>query len=309
MTRPLATIGNVNVDLIMGPVEPWPAPGSETFCAHDDLRVGGSAGNTALAWIGMGVPFQIAASTGDDRFGDWLNEALGGHAARWTRAAAQTTVSVGLTHPGDERSFFTTNGHLPLLTWVQVEAMIDWPALAGGTLLLCGCFLMPALAAEYAALFDRADAGGIAVALDTGWPPGGWTNAVRAQTMDWVARCGVVLFNEVEATSLTGVADLDAAAETLARAMPDGAIVVIKLGVNGALAHRAGITVRRSAPRVEVRDTIGAGDVFNAALLAALADDASLDRALERAVQTASLAVSTEPRRYTMTMEAVDEQA
>jgi len=309
MTRPLATVGNVNVDLIMGPVDPWPAPGQETFCAYDELRVGGSAGNAALAWRGLGVPFEIAANTGDDRFGDWLNEALGRHAAGWTRAAAQTTVSVGLTHPGGERSFFTTNGHLPLLTWPEVEAMLDWPALAGGTLLLCGCFLMPGLSRDYPALFDRADALGITMALDTGWPPGGWTDALRAETMSWVARCGVVLFNEVEATSLTGLSDLDAAAEALTGAMPDGAIAAIKLGPNGALAHSAGRTFRRPAPDVVVRDTIGAGDVFNAGLLAALADDVPLDRALENAVQTASLAVSTEPRRYAVTMEVADEQA
>ena len=29
--RPLAVVGNVNIDLIMGPVKPWPTPGTEIY--------------------------------------------------------------------------------------------------------------------------------------------------------------------------------------------------------------------------------------------------------------------------------------
>ncbi|TGW06294.1 carbohydrate kinase family protein, partial [Mesorhizobium sp. M2D.F.Ca.ET.145.01.1.1] len=70
--RPLAVIGNVNVDLIVGPVAPWPKAGTETVVDHDELRVGGQAGNTGLAWQALGVDFAIAANVGDDQFGHWL---------------------------------------------------------------------------------------------------------------------------------------------------------------------------------------------------------------------------------------------
>ena len=79
--RPLAVIGNVNVDLILGPAEPWPKPGTEIIVDHDELRVGGSAGNAALAWEGLGVDFQIAANVGNDQFGHWLRQAFGKHGA------------------------------------------------------------------------------------------------------------------------------------------------------------------------------------------------------------------------------------
>ena len=75
--RPLAVIGNVNVDLIVGPVAPWPKAGTETVVDHDELRVGGQAGNTALAWQALDVDFDIAANVGDDQFGRWLREAFG----------------------------------------------------------------------------------------------------------------------------------------------------------------------------------------------------------------------------------------
>ena len=61
--RPLAVIGNVNVDLIMGPAAPWPQPGTEIIVDHDELRVGGSAGNAALA-VGEGAREALAPAPG-----------------------------------------------------------------------------------------------------------------------------------------------------------------------------------------------------------------------------------------------------
>jgi fructokinase len=53
-------------------------------------------------------------------------------------------------------------------------------------------------------------------------------------------------------------------------------LVVVTLGEKGALGVSAGANVQVTAPRVEVVDTIGAGDVFGAALLAWLQDHGAL---------------------------------
>ena len=45
-------------------------------------------------------------------------------------------------------------------------------------------------------------------------------------------------------------------------------------------------------------DTVGAGDVFNAGLLAGLAADLPLPRCVSIATSAASLAITTSPRRY-----------
>ncbi|KAA8608957.1 carbohydrate kinase [Salipiger aestuarii] len=295
--RPLATVGNVNVDLILGPLAPWPQPGTEALCPQDDTRIGGAAGNAALAWQAMGVPFQIGASTGSDMYGDWLRAGFGDMAARWPRAPGRTTLSVGVTHPDGERTFLTTAGHLPGLSWRDVERQIDWPALAGGRLLLCGCFLSPGLAAGYDALFDRCAAHGIGVALDTGWPLDGWSAPTRLTTLTWVARSEILLLNEIEAMHLSGAADVDTALEALAAHMPDGGIAAIKRGPLGAIAMHRGRRYGAAAPPVTVIDTIGAGDIFNAAFLAELAQG-DVATALARATRIASRAVSTHPRQY-----------
>lgn len=301
MTRPLATVGNVNVDLILGPIAPWPTPGTEVLCADDDLRVGGSAGNAALAWQAMNVPFQCAANTGNDHFGDWLRKGFGPGALSWSRTNGPTTLSVGITHPDAERTFYTTMGHLPELDWPQVDAQLDWAALSGGILLLCGCFLTERLAEHYDALFDRAQDAGVKVALDTGWPLPGWTTDVRHAVEGWVARSTIVLLNEIEATNLTGQDDAPGALAALAQRLPQDGIAVIKCGPRGAIASHHGQTFVASAPKVRVQDTIGAGDVFNAAFLAELAKGAEIDIALTAAVGVASTAISTNPRVYSET--------
>ena len=297
--RPLAVIGNVNVDLILGPADPWPTPGTEIMVDYDELRVGGSAGNAALTWRGLGVDFQIAANIGNDQFGTWLREGFGALAEAWPVAPTGTTLSVGITHPNGERTFFTTRGHIGALKWPEVAAMLDTARLKGGMVILCGSFLTDALVAEYDAVFAWAKANDIAIALDTGWPIDGWTDANRTKARQWLSNCQIALFNEVETTQLADIDDPSEAARSLKALMRQDATVVVKRGPGGALAIGPdNELVATAAPVVSVADTIGAGDVFNAGFLAALAAGHPLEKSLSAGVRIASTAISTVPRRY-----------
>jgi sugar/nucleoside kinase (ribokinase family) len=297
--KPLAVIGNVNVDLIMGPASPWPHPGTEILVDHSEIRVGGAAGNTALAWRACGQAFTMAANVGGDHFGRWLAGEFGPLAENWPVSKKPTTLSVGITHPDGERTFFTTRGHLPQFSLGDVLSMLDGTALAGGYALLCGSFLTDALTRDYEALFDWADDHRISVALDTGWPLDGWTDLNCAAATSWLKRSRLTLMNEIEVTRLSGEQDPLAAALSLQRVMPDGAIVVVKRGPDGALClDAAGELHRAAAPQVKVVDTIGAGDVFNAGFLSALAAGQPLADCLAAGVTIASRAISTHPRSY-----------
>lgn len=294
--RALAVIGNVNVDLIMGPVAPWPRSGTEVMLAHDDLRPGGSAGNTALAWAGLGLPHRIAASVGDDLFGQWLASAFAPQSRGWTRSPGKTTLSVGLTHPDGERTFFTMRGHLPAMAWSDLRPQID--GLADGILLLCGGFLTDGLAADYPAIFAWAAERRVEVALDPGWPSGGWGASEKARLKHWAASAHHLLLNEVEALALTGATQLDEALAALVALMPAGGTAVIKAGPRGALARQGANNAHAAAPAVDVIDTIGAGDIFNAGYLSAIARGADLATALAAGTALSSRAISTNPRHY-----------
>jgi len=299
--RALATLGNVNVDLIIGPTAPWPQLGTEVLVAHDDLRPGGAAGNAALAWAGLGVPFLVASNVGDDALGRWLSDAFIPHSSRWSTSATSTTISVGLTHPDDERTVFTTRGHLPALSWDEARAQLDvlgGERLDGGLLLLCGSFLTDRLTADYPAIFAWARARGVEVALDPGWPVAGWTEAEKARVASWLACTQHLLVNEVEATAMSGRDGVADAMLVLAAVMPHDATVVVKSGPGGANGWRAGAVAHATAPAVQVIDTIGAGDIFNAGYLLAVAEGGALPDSMAAGVALASKAISTSPRAY-----------
>jgi len=299
-TRPLAIIGNVNVDIIVGDCPPVLHPGTESMVSHGDVRPAGCVGNTALAWMAMDVPFQAAANTGNDMFGDWLRAIFRAHSSTWPRESCATTFSVGIAHPDSERTFLTTHGHIARLSLDEVKRALDLQALKGGIALLVGGFLMDRLASEYAGLFDLLADHEIDVALDTGWPIAGWTGEIRGQCLSWVAHSRHLLLNEVELLSLFEVADVEDAMQAAGKVMPKGGHVIAKRGPLGASALSGGRLVHAPAPSVTAVDTIGAGDVFNAGYLAAFARGEPVQSAIAAGVATASRAISTHPRDYGM---------
>jgi sugar/nucleoside kinase (ribokinase family) len=91
--------------------------------------------------------------------------------------------------------------------------------------------------------------------------------------------------------------------ERLVGILPPGATIIVKQGSAGAMgkvcADRKGVDIIRvAAPVITPVDTIGAGDVFNAGYLAAVAGGMDLRSSIEAGVAIASRAVSTLPRRY-----------
>lgn len=99
----------------------------------------------------------------------------------------------------------------------------------------------------------------------------------------------VFLPNETEAKALTGEQDIEAALTTLARHCKT---VVIKCGADGAIAFDKGRIHRSPALSVDVFDTTGAGDSFNAGFVHGLLHEPDFCSALDVAVICGSLAVT-----------------
>ena len=291
-------IGNVNVDIIMGPLAPWPRPGTESILPQSEIRAGGAAGISALTLQALGARYQMICNIGDDMFGRWLSEAFGAAGRGWPKTSLHTTVSVGLTHPGGERTFLTTVGHLSAMGLSDALQLVPARAGKGDVALLCGGFVSPRLIDSYEALIAALAERGFALALDTGWPSGGWIEATRRRVTGWLAACDHVLLNEIESCGLSGEPEVEAAAHWIARRTKPGATVVVKRGRLGASAWQKDESRNAPAPAVHVIDTIGAGDVFNASYLHARLRGLGLAAALSEGVAAASAAVSTSPRRY-----------
>jgi ribokinase len=110
-----------------------------------------------------------------------------------------------------------------------------------------------------------------------------------------LAEADVITPNGLEARALLGASaqsgpDWDDAARRLLARGPGG--VVITLGAEGCLVAEGETITRIAARRVAAVDTVGAGDAFNGALAAALAEGRSLAAAAAWAAAAAALAVT-----------------
>lgn len=294
MSAPILVLGNVNVDYVLGPVDGWPAIGTEVEVERAEMRAGGSAGNTALALSGLGEPHLLVASTGDDPNGVWLRGEFDAAMCDWIDDRGMTTTTVGIVHKGGDRAFFTTPGHLHRLTPAVLLARVPEAPRRGAVAILSGNLLMPAIRDATSDILRELHARGWMTAIDPGWPPQGWTPALRKQFVQWLALADHALLNGEEVRALGG----EGGAERIAGLMRPDATLMIKYGPAGAVALRAGIHHVVPAPAVEVIDTVGAGDAFNAAYLAAIAAGAPVEAALANGVNVASRAISTHPRSY-----------
>jgi hypothetical protein len=172
--RPLAVIGNVNVDLILGPAEPWPKAGTEIIVDHDELRVGGAAGNSALAWkasasTSRSPPMSATTSSAagyakPSGRGRELAGAAGGNDALRRHHASGRRAH--LLHDARPPAAFQPRRRFRRSRWLPAIRRLR-PSLR----------LVPDRRsdADYDAFFDWAEKHRITVALDTGWPLEGWT--------------------------------------------------------------------------------------------------------------------------------------
>jgi sugar/nucleoside kinase (ribokinase family) len=125
-----------------------------------------------------------------------------------------------------------------------------------------------------AAVLATARAAGATTSLDTNWDPAGRWGDERLSAA--IAQVNVLLPNEAEALRLSRASSLDDAVRTLVAVGPR---LVVKLGGRGVLCADGAIRHRVSLPAVTPVDATGAGDCFNAGLIAGLLTGLELPQA------------------------------
>jgi sugar/nucleoside kinase (ribokinase family) len=280
--------GDANLDLVLrGDVVPRFGQ-AEQLLDGADLVLGSSAGICAAGLARLGVDTALVARVGADVFGARTRELLADAGVDTSAVAVTeepTGVSVILSAP-DDRAILTLTGALASLTGEDVRAALES---TGATHLhVASFFLVPQLARELPEVLGRARERGVTTSLDTNWDP--------AERWHGVAEClphlDVLLPNAQEALALARAlgddpADAVAASVALARRGP---LVVVKDGAEGGFAARPDGTVVRAAGLVlDVVDTTGAGDSFDAGFLAAWLDGLSLEEAVRWAAVAGSL--------------------
>ena len=293
----LTVIGDVGVDVVLGPIERWPAVGTETLMDHSELRPGGSAGNAALAASYLGIPCRLLSLVGNDSLGTWLAEQFQQLNPALPVCELATSVSVGIIHACGERTFLTTRGHLEAFDYPHVHPFLSRARHRPSIVLLSGVFLTPKLRRHYTRVMDEIAALGYQLALDTGWPSGNWNDELRQEMLGWVERCDHVLLNEMEVASLGDRSDFREAMLNVGQRLKPGATLIVKNGAQGAVGLQNGATAQANAVATAVFDTIGAGDSFNAGYLVARLNGHDLGGALDAGCRSAASIISRFPRR------------
>lgn len=292
---PLLILGGTTTDIILPNVPRLPAWPSHTEFTATNLvllrtppivTLGGNGANAAYIATRCGARVTLHTQLGDDPFGTlartWL-ESVHCRVVSTPRATAGTPLNVTAANTRRQRAtFFYSAAPLPAVTRFATPAPSH--------LLICGWPHppLPAIARTLRAAQRRH----IVTVLDIGPLLGRLPSLVALRPV--FAALDLFLANEHELLRLTRTRTLPAAFAKLRRTFAGD--IVVKRGADGALwlpasASPTSPPYHTPGHRVRPHNTIGAGDTFNGALLAAL--DRALDypTALRLACATAASVV------------------
>ncbi len=263
----LLLIGDCNPDVLVLGGDVTPAFGQEEKLVDSmALVVGGSASITAIAAARLGLRVALAAAVGDDPAGNFMLAELAGAGVDTSGVAIRAKLPTGMTvalSRGEDRAILTAEGAIPTLTAADVPGDLISRA---RHVHVSGYFLVQrTLGPGLPALLAAAHAAGASTSLDTNWDPAGTWGA--GFFPDVLAQTDLLLPNEAEALRLAAADTLPDAVASLTRA---GGAVAVKLGARGALYAAGAVRYLATAPPASPVDTTGAGDCFNAGLLAGL---------------------------------------
>lgn len=278
MIPEIVVFGSLNMDLVVRVAQ---APrGGETLQGRSFFtNPGGKGANQAVACARQGARVAMVGCVGEDDFGKALRAALAadGIAVAQVRTGGESTgvAVVMVDDQGENR--------ITIVPGANALVKADAEALAGRYLLLQCEVPMPEVVR--AAQVMRAK--GATVVMNPA--------PVCSLPDELWPLVDILVMNEIEASELAGLPVADpataaAAATSLRRRGP--ATTIVTLGSQGVLvADEAGCRHFPALP-VQVVDTTAAGDTFIGALCAARVAGQSMDAAVRRGIQAATICVT-----------------
>ena len=275
--------GELNPDLVLASLTAAPQPGREVVARDFALRLGSSSAICASGLAKLGDDVAFLGKAGDDVFGRFCVEQLAAAGVDVSLVRADPSLQTGLTVSisDRDRALVTYPGAMEGL---RANEATDCLLAQFRHLHVSAYFLQRGLKPGLPCLFRRARALGLTTSFDPGHDPyNEWGGEIRYVFHD----TSVLLLNEVELELTTGARDIEQGLGALAT---DSTIAVVKLGARGSAALDArGAIERTPAMEVEVLDTTGAGDSFNAGFLHGWLRGWSLAKALRSGVVCGSL--------------------
>lgn len=254
--------GELNADLVMSGLPSLPVLGRELVGNDFRIVMGSSSAITAARLAALGAEVDFAGLAGDDDIGRFVLGELAGFGVGTSHvrliSETPTGVTIILTYSSD-RAMMTYPG-----TTTVTDGASLTPDLLGQYqhLHVGSFFLQTSLQPRLARIFASAHELGLTTSLDVGWDP--YEDWSRNRYLGPVlVETDYFLPNEVETQALLNGEDQP---EMLAERV--FGTLLVKQGGKGAAAYdaRGKLAAVPTLP-VEVVDTTGAGDAFNAGFL------------------------------------------
>lgn len=283
----LVVVGELNVDLIFSGLNSFPSLGKEILANNFEITLGSSSAIFACGISNLGTKVGFIGKLGKDTYGeivlDWLKRYQVDTSGIIIDPKIQTGITLSLSYPQD-RALITYLGSISSL----VLKNVDFGYLENARHLhLSSYFLQSGIRKDCVKLFEQAKKKGLTISFDTGYDPQDkWDDDVR-ETLRFV---DIFLPNEMEAKKISGQDDIENSLEYLSKLAKN---VVIKLGSQGAIGiDEKGNKIYEKAFPVEVVDTTGAGDSFNAGFIYGFLNKKSFGECLKLANACGAISVT-----------------
>lgn len=280
----IIVIGSSNTDMVVRS-ERLPRPGESVIGGGFMMAGGGKGANQAVAVARMGHRVIFTAALGRDMFGDAAvssYQRFGIDTSYIVRKDAPSGVALIMVDSAGQNSISVALGANNSLSTEDIRGVLEQVEKDDIVLLQ-----LEVPMATVDAAVDIAAAKGARVVLNPA--PAAM---VSEQTL---SKLYLITPNQTEAQTLTGIEVKDEATASLAaQVLCSRGVgrVVITMGSLGAYLYEEGRGEMIEARKVAAVDTTAAGDVYNGALCAALAEGKSLREALTFATKASAISVT-----------------
>lgn len=303
--------GDANVDILVHYPRFLNAERTRVEWPNPEVVGGGTSSNTAAALAKLGVGVSFIGTVGDDTFGRFVRadfEELGIDASGLVTNGSLNTVGVF--------AFIDETGERYLWGWPRVDQsfkVIDESSVDFDLVRSAAWFHSSGMSLTYGTsarstlsrIYREAHEAGVPTSIDLNLRvDDGVLDPDFASALEQVINdVDYVLGSGPDEFAYLGQGTWLENARVLAT---EGKTVVVRDGANGSLAIVGDELVRAPAYEVEVEDTVGAGDVFNAGFISAMLDGEGLPAALAKGNGVSGYSVARKGARNTPTISQLE---
>ncbi|MBX6361068.1 MAG: carbohydrate kinase family protein [Acidobacterium ailaaui] len=255
-------VGELNVDLVLNQLNSFPQKGKEILANNMLLTLGSSSAIFASNLSVLGTKVCFVGKIGADQFGDLVLKTLQDKGVDTRYVIVSHNVSTGITVAlsyENERAMVTYQGAMADLDESEIS---DEILQSSRHLHVSSIFLQPSLKMGLKNLFQRAKKAGMTTSLDTQWDP------EEKWDYDWNSLLPLVDLFMPNVEELKNITGQDSIESCIDKIKDISNTIIIKRGIEGSVAWDKGRIINQLPfLNTEVKDTIGAGDSFNAGFI------------------------------------------